>query len=108
MYTNVDCTLYLHDEGGRYNRITVERVFWDPKPGENGMATIFIPLDLAELPTIKPEERHYIVEGHVESEVYDTRTLHDFLQRYRPYTIKHIVKRGYGSKRMQHWEIQAV
>lgn len=108
MYTNADCTLYLQQDGNRYNRLPIEGVFWDPKGSEGADAVVFIPIESVELPMWKPDERNYIAQGILSDEIYDTRTLHAMLQTRRLLTIKHIVRRDYGSTGMRHWEVHAV
>ena len=117
MITESDCTIFIEQENGGFERQVVRGVHWEDTRGLNHTRTgqrdtdaveVWIPLTKVVLPVLSEPDakRNYILRGVVEVDLTEA-TEKDFLKIHDALTITSIAKNNYGSPAMRHWAVGA-
>lgn len=123
MYTNADCTLYLHSKEGRtekYTRLPIERVFWDEveqstvlRAGQKNTTSVLIviPAESLNNPLNITANKDLVIKGIVMDEIdcstpeILSKSLAALKQAHNYVTVTGMDGKLYGNESMQHYEL---
>ena len=116
MYTNSDMTLYSYSENG-YERCYIEKVFWQDstqknisREGNSGTDEVYICIPCS-VDMVFTVHKDIVVKGKSELEFDNTsdKGISDSLKQLkrlaRVYEITKVADKRYGSRNMQHYEL---
>lgn len=123
MYTNADCTVYLHSKTGKtetYTRTPIEGVYWEDvrhstfmKTGQKDACSVLvvIPMESLDEPLKFTQGKDLIVKGIVMDSIdcTDQKSMSESLAAlkaaYEYLMVTSVDERLYGSEAVQHYEL---